>query len=101
LYVTCTKCPEEIGKTPQFIQKLFKNSRHNNETSTWTVMDRSERLRRRNKRDRQRRAQETDEQREARSVQLKKNDYYVGMQDAGRLTELHVMPYNKMPSYSA
>ena len=58
------KGPGEIGKTPQFILKSFKNSRRNNETSTWTVMDRSEKLRR-NERDRQRRAQETDEQREA------------------------------------
>jgi len=58
------------------------------------VMDRSEKLRRRNERDRQRRAQETDKQREARSVQKKPIIMrpYVDYQDAGHLTELHVMP---------
>jgi len=63
------KSPEEIGKTPQFILKLFENSRCNNEITTWTVMDRSEKLRR-SERNRQRRAQDTDEQGEARSVQF-------------------------------
>jgi len=53
-YVTYTKSPDRENPT------IYpKNSRHNNETSTWMVMDRSEKLRRRNKRDRQRRAQET------------------------------------------
>jgi len=61
-------------KSAQFILKSFENCRCNNETSSsmWTVMDISERSRRRNERDRQRRAQETNEQREARSVQFKK-----------------------------
>jgi len=79
------KSPEEIRKTPQFILKSFENSRRNNETSMWTVMDRSEKLR-----SNRQRVQETDEQREARSVQLKKkkNDYYASIHRLARLSTL-------------
>jgi len=87
------KSLEEIVKTPQFMLKSFENSRRNNEMSTWTVMDRSEKLRRKNECDRQRTAQETDEQREARSVQIKKTIImrpYVDLQDCPLYIMNHV-----------